>query len=333
MIPPRFLAAAPLVLALLACTGVGRESAPAPSAETPEAAAGTGGLGEARSLLEAGDADGALARLSGIEGPDAAVLAADAWGKKAETAPLPTPEPLPAGSPKGAVPVRPEFKPEEVRALELYQKAAGGLDRDPRPHLGMARLLAPHARRQFDRQEEAKRRPPPKAKGRRAAAPPMVTPPPGPDSSPATVLKAYRAAVAASPPSDKAVLEETYAFAVRTGQLDDADWVLLQAVERDKENPEPLVRYGDFLAQVRKTHDAAISQYRQALIWRPDDVAIKEKISEVYLQMGRAHYEQNEWALAESRYLEALKWAPDPTSAQNQRIKAEMEQLKRYRPD
>jgi Tfp pilus assembly protein PilF len=101
-------------------------------------------------------------------------------------------------------------------------------------------------------------------------------------------------------------------------------------VERDKENPAPLVRYGDFLEETKKDYDAAILQYRQALMWRPDDTSIKDKISDIYFEMGRAHLQQNERALAEARYLEALKWAPDSTSAQHQKIKTEMRQLNRY---
>jgi len=57
------------------------------------------------------------------------------------------PEALPPGSPRGAVPVTPELKPEELKALEFYEKAAAAMQ-DARPSTWAWRaLLAPHALR------------------------------------------------------------------------------------------------------------------------------------------------------------------------------------------
>jgi Tfp pilus assembly protein PilF len=141
------------------------------------------------------------------------------------------------------------------------------------------------------------------------------------------VARAYRAAVQALT-TDAAAREAFYRFAVRTEQLEDADWVLQQAIARDKENTEPLIRYGDFLATIRKQPDQAIAQYRQALLWKPDDVAVKEKIGEIHLSRGQAHLQQTEWALADASYREARKWA-SPGSELSQRIDAEVERLRR----
>jgi hypothetical protein len=140
---------------------------------------------------------------------------------------------------------------------------------------------------------------------------------------------AYRAAVTASP-QDMALLDELYAFAVRCGQWDAADWALQQGVARDRENPDRLVRYGDFLADVKKSDEAAIAAYQQALLWRPDDAAVKSKIAEIKLAQGAAHDRANERALAETGYREALKFAP-PGSDVHARIQAELQRLKALR--
>jgi tetratricopeptide (TPR) repeat protein len=285
--------------------------------------------------IDSGDADGALQRVSqsaSAVSPEGLCLQAAAWAKKAETAPLPTPEALPPGSPRGAVPVTPEFKPEELKAIDFYERAIAVAPDDPRAQLGLARLLTPHAQRRHDAQvaaaAAAAKKPVRVARGKRAPEP--VTPPPpppGPDASPARVARAYRTAVQALP-SDAAALEAYYTFAVRTELLDDADWVLKQAIARDKENPDPLVRYGDFLTNVRKQPDEAIAAYRQALLWKSDDKAIKEKIGEIHLSRGMEHLQQTEWALAEASYREAQKWAT-PGSDLSKRIDAEMDHLKR----
>jgi hypothetical protein len=320
-------------LALAACGGNAPQDTPPAEAPPPVESSGSAALSDVRRMLEAGDTEGVLGRLAGMETPEAYLLAGEAWARKAETAPLPTPEALPAGSPKGAVPVTPEFKPEELRSLELLQKAAAGLPQDARPQLGIARLLTPHALRRYDAAQARLRVPTvqPVRRGKKATPPPPTPPPPsGPDAGPAVVTRAYRAA-ATLRPKDMALLDELYTFAVRTGQLEDADWALHEAVERDKENPDRFVRYGDFLFQVKKSPDAAMAQYRQALIWRADDRAVKDKIGEIYLQMGQAHYDQNELALAEARYLDALKWANDSSSETHRRIQAALGQVKRFR--
>jgi tetratricopeptide (TPR) repeat protein len=287
-------------------------------------------LAGVKAQLDSGDVDGAMQRLTdspSAGSPEGLYLQGAVWAKKAETAPLPTPEALPPGSPRGAVPVTPEFKPEELKAADFFERAIAAAPQDGRASLGLARLLTPHAQRRYDAQTAAAavaaKKPPSR---KRTPAPPPATPPPGPDASPLRVAHAYRAA-AESTPGDPTALEAYYNFAVRTQQLDDADWALKQAIARDKENAEPLVRYGDFLANVRKQPDEAIAAYRQALIWK-DDKQVKEKIGEIHLSRGMAHLQQTEWALADAAYHEAQKWTT-PGSDLSKRIDAEMDRLKR----
>jgi tetratricopeptide (TPR) repeat protein len=264
-----------------------------------------------------------LANSAAASSSDGLYVQGLAWAKKAETAPLPTPEALPPGSPRGAVPVAPEFKPEELRAIEFYEKASAAAPQAGQPALALARLIAPHAQRRHEATLAAKK----PVRGRHADPAPPI--PQGMDASPARVARAYRDGITARP-TDKDAVQELYNFAVKTDLLEDAGWALEQAIARDKENGDPLVQYGDFLVQVKKTPDAAIATYRQALIWKPDDKTIKNKIADIYLGVGSAHYQQNELALAEASYREALKWA-DPGSDVYRHIQAEIDRLKRVR--
>src|SRR5438874_654924 len=108
------------LLLLSACNkGAGGGGTPGGTpADGGGAAAGGGPLAEAKSLLDAGRADDVLARLQGNNAPEALYLQGAAWAKKAETAPLPTAEALAPGSPRDAIAVTPEWKPEEQRAIE-----------------------------------------------------------------------------------------------------------------------------------------------------------------------------------------------------------------------
>ena len=309
----------PLLLLAAACGGGTDGSAPAKDAVSPE-------IAEARKLLAAGRADDVLARFQNNASPEALLLVAQAWAKKAETAPLPTPEAVPPDSPRDFVPVTPEFKPEELRAIEAYEKAAAALAGDPRPMAGLAAVLAPHSIRRYEAEQAPAAAPKP-AKGKPTAAP--TVPPPGPDFSPARVARAYRQAAEKS--TDPQAVEAVYAFAVRAGQIEDADWALQERMRRENENPEHALRYGDFLRDVKKDPMAAIGQYRQVLIWRPDDAEAKGRVADIYLDMGNAHYQSGQYATAEARYEDARKWIPDRSSERYQRLQRETEKLRRLR--
>jgi hypothetical protein len=133
------------------------------------------------------------------------------------------------------------------------------------------------------------------------------------------VSAAYRDAAAA--PGAKEPLEKLYAFAVRAGRIPDAEWALEQGVERDKENPAPLIRFGDFLVQVKKDPRAAIERYREALIWRPDDEETLGKIADIYTTEAIELYTKTQYAVAQQRLLEAQKFVRNPNSPQGLRIK------------
>ena len=53
---------------------------------------------------------------------------------------------------------------------------------------------------------------------------------------------------------------------------------------------------------------AAAEQYRGALMWAPEDAAIRAKLADIYLTLAKAHYDKREYAGAEARLVEAAKF-------------------------
>jgi hypothetical protein len=311
--------AAVLALAVLAAAC----ERPAASRATPAPPAPRHPTDEARELIEAGQPDAALAKLAELPGDaDALHYQAVAWAKKAESAPLPTPPPGSSDAP--------EFKPEELTALDFYEKALAASPGDGRAQLGVAELLAPHAIRWQERVDAAQRGA--TRRNRRAAAPAAPALPPGvPDYTTARVLAAYRAALTGDRGSKQAA-ESMARFCLRVGRLDEADAALRELIQRDMENPENLVRYGDFLANERKDGQAAVDQYRQALIWKPDDDATRGKIADIFIAQGIAHYQKEEYAVAEARLLEADKYLTDRNSPSAFKIQDYLARLRSIRP-
>jgi hypothetical protein len=325
-----------LALGLLGCER--QASPPPPGAGAPSSSGGP--IEEARALIEQGQADAALAKLEGAP-PDAEALYLQgrAWAKKAESAPLPTPPPLAAPLPAGAAaPAAPEFKPEELRALDLYEKSIAARPSFAPAHMALAELLAPHAierqEREWERRRQAAAALAARRRGRKGRPPEPLPPlpaPEGPDASVDRVVQAYRQAIQADAASSLAV-DGLIAFAVRAGRLEEADSAFQELVRRKKEDPEPLIRFGDFLAESRKEPQRAITQYAQALIWRPEDEATKAKIANIYLEMARAHLAQNEYASAEARLQDAQRYVADKSSPEGlkiQDIRAELGQIRR----
>lgn len=270
-------------------------------------------LDQARALLQAGDADGALAKVGQSVDPASLCLQGDAWSKKAVLAPLPTPPP-PAPGARGGLPAAPEFKPEELKAMESFERVLESQPGSGCANLGLADLLAPHSLRRYGANA-----PKPGARNRRSA--PVDAPDSGePDYRPQRVLQAYRAAIQGDM-SSKEPVERMVDFALNAGSLDDADQGLQEMVRRDRESPEPLVRYGDFLLNQRKDSLAAIEQYRQALIWRPDDPETKAKIADIYIGQAIASYGQRQYAVADARLRDARKYVTDPVSPQGLKIR------------
>jgi hypothetical protein len=253
------------------------------------------------------------------------------WVKKAETAPLPTPPPLTAPLPKGAEPpAAPEFKPEEIQAVSFFEKAIAAQPADPRPHMALAQLLAPHAvhRREVEAQA-AWRQKPARGKGR-PTPPPAPTPDPsGIDYSVERIVRSYEAGIQNNP-LDKQSVEALIDFAVKTGALEAAEGAFQELTKRVKESPEPFLRYGDFLRDVKKDPEAAIEAYRQALIWKPDDEKTRDKVAGIYIDMGAAAYGQKQYATAQTRFAEAAKYV-DKDSAQGRRLQDYVERLRDIR--
>jgi tetratricopeptide (TPR) repeat protein len=308
-----------LAAGAFACRSETPEAGPAGSGATSAATPAVAGsaLQAADALVQNGQLDEALSRLDAAAGDaDSLALLGVIWSMKAKTAPLPTPPPPAPGAKRGSVPQAPEFKEEELTALGFLEKALVAQPSHPRAALALAELLAPHALRQADLRQAAQR-----TKGARA---PEAVPADGVDFSLERVGQAYRAAAASGSPES---IERIYAFAVRAGRLQDAEWALEQAVARDKENPAPLIRFGDFLVQQKKDPRGAIERYREALIWRPDDEATLGKIADIYIAEAIESYNRNQYAVAQSRLLEAQKFVRNPNSPQGLRIKDYLSKL------
>jgi tetratricopeptide (TPR) repeat protein len=284
MRPGRLAAGA---LLLLAAAGCRRDSA-GPGAGDP--------LAEARALVEERRFDEAIARLPDGADAEALYLLGRAWAGKAETAPVPTPAPgaaAPAGSP---------LKPEETRALAFYERAVAARPDHAAAHLAIAELLAPHALVAATRGGEAT----PAARGV--------------DASVDRVLRSFGQAVQADPAGAVAV-EAMIRFATRAGRVAEADGGFQELIRRRREDPELLVRYGDFLAGPGGNADGALARYAQALIWRPDDTATRLKMAEIHLTAASALLAQQQYAAAEARLRDARRFAADPASAQAARLR------------
>jgi hypothetical protein len=239
---------------------------------------------EARTLIEQGDYDGALARLGGGTDAESLYLLGRAWaGKAAGTAPAPD------GS----------LGPEELQALDFLERAVIAQPDHAGAHLAIGNLLAPHVR------STAAAGPP--------IAPTATTPASGVSAD--RVLEAYGAAVQADP-ADTASVEALIAFALRVGRPSEAKAGFQELLRRDRENPDLLVRFGDFLTGPGQDPAAALGVYAQALIWRPDDNDTRLKMADVHLEAARDHLNRREWVAAEARLREARKLILDPASPQ-----------------
>ncbi len=245
------------------------------------------------------------------------------WARKAALAPLPTPPPVLSPLPKGAPPPpAPEFKPEEIQAISAYERAIAAVPDDPRPHLALAQMLASHAlrRREVEEQLAYKQQASKKKAARGKPTPPPPTPDPGGvDFSVPRIVREYQAAIE-DDPSNRAPVEALINFAVEVKQLDAAEAALQELVKRVKESPEPFLRYGDFMLAVKKDPEGAIEQYRQALIWKADDEGTRAKVAGVYIDMGSEAYAKRQYATAQVNFTEAAKYITDRGSPQGLKV-------------
>lgn len=268
---------------------------------------------EGKALLESGQLDAALAELQKApDDPDSLYYQGRVWAKKAQSAPLPTAPPPPSPLPRGwQPPPPPELKPEEVQAAQLYEKAIATRPESAAAHLALAELLAPHAAHQHDLAEGAARR-----KRAPTPAPPLPV-----DISVDRVIRAYQFAVQADPTATEPV-EEMIRFGRRVDRLDAAEAGFKEMVRRKKERETaaPLAKYGDFLAEDKKDPMAAIEQYRQALIWVPDDDATRSKVAAIYLKLATEAFANQQYAVAAERLGDAEKYITDRSSPQGQTL-------------
>jgi hypothetical protein len=196
--------------------------------------------------------------------------------------------------------------------------------------LGLAELLAPHAHARIEREREAAAQVASR-RGRKGSRPEPATPAPeGPDASVERVVREYRLA-AQGDPRAKAPVEALIQFAESVGRLEDANLAFQELLRRNKEKAEPFVRYGDFLLQKKKDGMGAIGEYAQALMWRPDDDAIRGKVADIYIAMAAEHLGQREYASAEARLKDAQRYITDKNSPQGLRLQDQLSQLSQIR--
>jgi tetratricopeptide (TPR) repeat protein len=268
---------------------------------------------EGKSLLESGQLDAALAELQkSPDDPDSLYYQGRVWAKKAESAPLPTPPPPPVPAPRGwQPPPAPEFKPEEIQAAQLYERAIAAKPDNAAAHLALSQLLAPHAAHQYDLAEDAARH----KKSPVPAAPLPI------DASVDKVIRGYQIAMQADPTSPTPV-EEIIRFGRRIGRLDAAEAGFKEMVRRKKEREtaEPLARYGDFLSEEKKDPLAAIEQYRESLIWIPDNDAVRGKVASIYLKMAADAFAKQQYKVTEDFLRDAAKYITDRASVQGQML-------------
>jgi tetratricopeptide (TPR) repeat protein len=282
-------------------------AAAACSREPGGGASGDAALAEARSLLSERRYDDALARLGDAAQPEAAYLAGRAWAGKAESAPVPI------GAP-GGPPAASRLKPEEERALAFYDRAVAARPDYGEAHVAIAELLAPHA----VAAAAARPAPAPAPRGK-PTAPVAVASDPLVDR----VITSYGSAMQSDPLGTQAG-DALIAFATRVGRVNEADATFQELVRRKREDQALLVRYGDFLAGPAGKPEAALAQYAQALIWKPDDTATKLKMAEIHLAAAAAYLRETQYVQAEARLKDARRYAVDPASPQAKRL-AELE--------
>jgi hypothetical protein len=144
------------------------------------------------------------------------------------------------------------------------------------------------------------------------------------------VLRSYADAMQADPAGTEAG-EHRVRFATSAGRWAEVDAAYQELVRRRREDPVLLVRYGDFLAVQGGKPDAALAQYAQALMWRPDDGATRLKMADIYLSEAAAHLGKREYAAAEQRIRDAKRLNFDASSAPGARMRDLEQQLRDIR--
>jgi tetratricopeptide (TPR) repeat protein len=240
-------------------------------------------LAGARTLVEERRFDEAIAAIGDRSDAEALYLLGRAWAGKAQA--------VPGGSAGGPL------KPEEQQALAFFERAVVVRPDLAAAHLAIAELLAPRALAAVQRSGAA----------------------PG-DGTLARVLQSYGRAIQADP-AGTAALESMIRFATAAGRVAEAESAYQELIRRRREDPDLLVRYGDFLAGPEHRAEDALAQYAQALIWRPDDTATRLKVAGIHLDAASALLAQREYAGAEARLRDARRFVADPASPEAARLR------------
>jgi tetratricopeptide (TPR) repeat protein len=301
-----------LALSTVACQWTARDK-PAPS----EAG---GPLDEARALYQQGQLDAALAKAleAPAQDPVGLCLQGLIWARKAEGAPVPTAPPEVVGGRP------PEFKREELTAIDFLERARTARPDLAEAHLGLANLLAPHAVRRFELAEAGRKAA--MRRGARQGAGEALASQEGPDFSVRRVAELYRQAATAGP-ADGRALDDLLRFGSRVRDVDSQEWALVELMALQGENPEPRARYADFLVSVRKDRHKAIDYYRQALILAPQDASIKGRLADLYISLGRESFDVQQWGAALTMFLEAQKYVVDKNSPQGLLVREHLDKL------
>jgi tetratricopeptide (TPR) repeat protein len=326
----------PAVAALLLATALSCKTGDSTPSESPSGGGGGAedpAVSSIQAMIDQGRLDEAAQRL-GERPQDAETLylMGRLWAKKAQTAPLPTPPPAPSPLPRGAaLPPAPEFKPEEIQAVSFYEKAVAARPDYAAAHVALAELLAPHALRRLAVEKPAPEEGGQRRRGRKP--PPAPAPLPdtgGVDVSVDRVIRAYEFAIQADTTS-ATLPQALIGFGIQSGRVDAAETGHREMLKRVREKPEPFIAYGDFLLTHKQDQAGAIEQYRQALIWRPDDDATRGKIADIYLTRGIDRFNRQQFAAAEQEFQQAGKWITDRSSPQAQRLAQFQDRLREIR--
>jgi tetratricopeptide (TPR) repeat protein len=254
-------------------------------------------LQEVQGLVEHGQLDAALAKLATLpQGPDNLYWQGVVWAKRAEAAPAAeTPDAL---------------KPEQVAAIESFEKALQAKPDHAPAALSLADLLAPLSLERNAPRPGARRRP--------AHRPTPSPSEPEPDMTPERVIGLYQQAAKADP-KDLAALHGLIEFTKALKRFDDTDAAYAELLKRDNERAEPHVEYGDFLAADMKQPLKAIDQYNLALVWK-DDPSTKDRIADLYIGLAVEHMARQEHMNAEARLHDAQKYLTGPSTPQAQKV-------------
>ena len=222
---------------------------------------------------------------------------------------LPTPAAPTAPIPKGAAAAAPEFKPEEIEAARLLREGRG--------RAAATSAAAPRHRRACSPARHRRRAPGP-ARAALDGAGPEAAPAPRPARSGRRRLQpgpggpAYRGRVEANPSTPAssrpwcASRGGSAASTTMDAALSGAD---PGATRRTR---SPWCATATSCCGDRKDAAAAVDQYREALIWRPDDDDDAREDGRPLSRAGRrSTTTRRQYAVAEARFVEAAKYVTD----------------------